>query len=390
MSDLSFVTSGLAAARPPSDPLMAGRLFWASDTKQMFSDNGSGWTCIIETDGAPEFASMRTLGQQRLQASAGTHVHPEGIPAPRFLVGARVVNNAVAIAAGDRHGLVERRDWDETQSEWEYAFTDQLGDGVTAFDSTLSAYTADTASTTATYTIGDPVKDADGNQGTVVARDWIASEPGWYYFYEDENDSSVIHEDWESDLSSVSTPFLSSILFKGTDIEFTSPTSTVGPFLTVEVDFNANDGDGNLTTETETSTAASQAHTRNIYADLELEESDTELYFWMRVPMPTAAEALISESNGPSSFTIKVYASESAYDSGAAALAEVTSEEIDDWDKSPSGHPGKLEMRLGAETSIASQAAGVAAVITRFFGDRRRTSVNYFYVVDIAFANPNT
>ena len=47
-------------------------------------------------------------------------------------------------------------------------------------------------------------------------------------------------------------------------------------------------------------------------------------------------------------------------------------------------------MRLGAETSIASQAAGVAAVITRFYGDRRRTSVNYFYVVDIAFANPNT
>lgn len=75
MSDLSYVMSGLIAERPTPDPLMVGRLYWATDTHQMFSDDGSSWNCIIDTDAGADVASMRTLGASTSQAAPGDHSH---------------------------------------------------------------------------------------------------------------------------------------------------------------------------------------------------------------------------------------------------------------------------------------------------------------------------
>ena len=78
MSDQSYVMSGPIADRPTPDPVMVGRLYWATDTHQMFSDDGSGWSCVIDADAEGGVASMRTLGANSWQAAPGYHRHTKG------------------------------------------------------------------------------------------------------------------------------------------------------------------------------------------------------------------------------------------------------------------------------------------------------------------------
>ena len=75
MSELSYVKSGLVADRPSADPLMVGRLYWATDTRQMFRDDGSAWECVVDTDAEGTVASMRTLGASASRAAPGDHIH---------------------------------------------------------------------------------------------------------------------------------------------------------------------------------------------------------------------------------------------------------------------------------------------------------------------------
>ena len=52
-----------------------GRLFVASDTKKIYRDSGSAWVEVILIDQAAAIPSMRTLGTNSTQASAGNHTH---------------------------------------------------------------------------------------------------------------------------------------------------------------------------------------------------------------------------------------------------------------------------------------------------------------------------
>ena len=138
MSDRSFFVSAPLIDRPSPDPLMEGRLFWALDTRQMFQDAGDGWRSLIETNGPPNVASMRTLGLDPSQAAPGNHVHSYAIPAPSAQVGDYVVMGAGPVTPGASHGIIFKRDWNEVLVDWEYQFVDQHGDTITAVDSELA------------------------------------------------------------------------------------------------------------------------------------------------------------------------------------------------------------------------------------------------------------
>ena len=92
MSDLSYVKSGLAADRPSADPLMVGRLYWATDTRQMFRGDGSAWECVVDTDAEGTVASMRTLRASASRAAPGDHIH-------------RALDWSLIFENGDSHGI---------------------------------------------------------------------------------------------------------------------------------------------------------------------------------------------------------------------------------------------------------------------------------------------
>ena len=279
MSDLSFVVSGLAADRPPSDPLMPGRLFWAIDTRQMFSDSGNGWNSIVDTDAAPEVSSMRTLGYSHGQASFGDHSHPNALPGPTVSVGDHALMGGLPVVLGNSHGEVFNRDWNETLLKWEYQFVDQNGDTITAAATEFEVIEAPTPRiadmTLAIYPI-----DGDWSNTTLPR---VAVVPGWH------------------------------------------PELDAGK---AEITINEDDGLGNITTHTVIPWSCA------VYiSEVSTYVSDHELTFSGFInDVAESLQPLMSSASKPDYWTVSVYSSKTDYEAGGTPLVSLYDVGMEDWD----------------------------------------------------------
>ena len=275
MSDLSFVMSGLTADRPPSDPLMAGRLFWATDTREMFSDSGSGWTCLIETDAAPEISSMRTLGYTHGQASFGDHSHPNALPGPTVRVGDYALIGGLPVILGNSHGEIINRDWNETDLKWEYQFVDQHGATITADVNQFAVIDAPTPR------IADFVL--------------LFSDPDW---------------------GSESLP-------GGGAEPGRFPATDAGK---AAITINADDGLGNITTHAVVpwSCVISIDIRSNVFYELEFNGYINQV--------AEDLQALMSGASEPDYWTVSVYESKAAYEGGGTPLLTLYDVDTEEWD----------------------------------------------------------
>ena len=95
-----LLQTGTFAARPAAG--QKGRRYWATDTGQLFRDNGTTWDTIIDKDLAAGSASLRTLGTGATQAAAGNHTHTPTNQASTFLDD----NGSVLINSGTETDLI--------------------------------------------------------------------------------------------------------------------------------------------------------------------------------------------------------------------------------------------------------------------------------------------
>lgn len=93
-------SQGLFSARPvstPSTPGTRGRYYWATDTDELWRDNGTGWDLVNVqltevVDGPADEGTLRTLGTGPLQACGGTdpRLSDERVPLDNTVTAAKV------------------------------------------------------------------------------------------------------------------------------------------------------------------------------------------------------------------------------------------------------------------------------------------------------------
>ena len=334
MSDLSFVMSGLTADRPPSDPLMAGRLFWATDTREMFSDSGSGWTCLIETDAAPEISSMRTLGYTHGQASFGDHSHPNALPGPTVRVGDYALIGGLPVILGNSHGEIINRDWNETDLKWEYQFVDQHGATITADANQFAVIDAPTPR------LADFVL--------------VLSDPDW---------------------GSESLP-------SGNAEPGRFPATDAGK---AAITINADDGLGNITTHAVVpwSCAIGIGLRSQIYYELEFNGYLNQV--------ADDLEPLVSGSSDPDYWTVAVYESKAAYEGGGTPLLTLYDEETEEWEYP---YNGGLVFGIEVDARDPDHEPIIDSLTEYMQTDRNDTTITRTYVLFMAWREtprvPNT